>query len=197
MQGSTGDREPNLGSRVPKMRQNHPETSLIPSHITPKYIPKLFWGEMFHPKSLKNGQGVLGTYRPYKTAKPPTGPSCATPKPVCGGPCGQPSAWMPPTVSQDTTQSLWDPTLGSPGHPGSGKIQLVRFSLFSSQICLTKLPKPPRGHPVRPRNLSAGVPAGDQVLGCLLQCLKTPHNQYGALPWGPPGTLGPTDSKIF
>ena len=64
---------------------------------------------------------------PCKTAKTATGPSCATPKPVCGGPCRQPSAWMPPTVSQDTTQSLWDPTLGSPGHPGSGKIQLVKI----------------------------------------------------------------------
>ena len=45
-------------------------------------------------------------------------------------------------------------------------------------------------------NLSAGVPVGNQVLGCLLHCPKTPHNQYGALPWGPPGTLGPAKSKI-
>ena len=59
---------------------------------------------------------------PYKTAKTSTGPSCATPKPVCGGHCG-PSAWMPPTVSQDVTQSVWGPTMGSPGHPGSGKIE--------------------------------------------------------------------------
>ena len=81
---------------------------------------------------------------PCKTSKPPTGPSCANPKPVCGGPCRPPSAWMLPTVSQDAIQSLWDPTLGSPGHPGSGKTQLVKFSLFSSQICPTKLPKPPR-----------------------------------------------------
>ena len=125
---------------------------------------------------------------PCKTAKTATGPSCATPKPVCGGPCGQPSAWMPPTVSQDTTQSLWDPTLGSPGHPGSGKIQPVKFSPFSSQICFAKLPKSPRDHLARPQNPSAGVPAGHQVLGRLLQCPKTPHNQYGALPWGPPGT---------
>ena len=63
---------------------------------------------------------------------------------------------MPPTVSQDTTQSLWDPTLGSPGHPGSGKIQLIKFSLFSSQFCLTELPKPPEDHLVRPQNPSAG-----------------------------------------
>ena len=63
---------------------------------------------------------------PCKTAKTPTGPSCATPKPVRGGPCGAPSAWMPPTVSQDATQSVWDPTMGSPGHPGSGKIEKNR-----------------------------------------------------------------------
>ena len=132
---------------------------------------------------------------PYKTAKTPTGPSCATPKPVGGVPCGQPSAWMPPTVSQDTTQSLWDPTLRSPGHLGSGKIQLVKFSPFSSQICLAKLPKPSRDHLARPQNPSAGVSAGHQVLGCLLQCPKTPHNHYGALPWGPPGTLGPAKLK--
>ena len=132
---------------------------------------------------------------PCKTAKTATQPSCATPKPVCGGPCGQPSAWMRPTVSQDTTQSLWDPTIGSPGHPRSGKIQLVKFSLFSSQIFLTKQPKPPQDHLVRPLNPSAGVPAGHQVLGCLLQCPKTPHNQYGALPWDPQGTLCLAKSK--
>ena len=119
---------------------------------------------IFHPKSPTPPLRVLGTYQPYKTAKTSTGPSCATPKPVCGGTCGQPTAWMPPTVSQDTTQSLWDPTVGSSGHPGSGKIQLVKFSPFSSQICLTKLPKPPRDHLARPQNPSAGVPAGHQVL---------------------------------
>ena len=139
---------------------------------------------------------IFQTNLPCKTAKTATGPSCATPKPVCRGPCGQPSAWMRPTVSQDTTQSLWDPTLGSPGHPGSGKIQRFRFSPVSSQICLAKLPKPPRDHLVRPQNPSAGVPTGHQVLGCLLQCPKTPHNQYGALPWAPQGTLGPAKSNL-
>ena len=68
---------------------------------------------------------------PYKTAKTATGPSCAPPKPICGGPCGPPSAWMPPTVSQDATQSLWGPTMGSPGHPGSGKIKnILNFTHF-------------------------------------------------------------------
>ena len=60
---------------------------------------------------------------PCKTAKTPTGPSCATPKPVRWGPCGPPSAWMPPTVSQGATQSSWGPTMGSLGHPGSGEIK--------------------------------------------------------------------------
>ena len=133
---------------------------------------------------------------PCKTAITATGPSCVTPKPVCGGPCGQPSAWMAPTVSQDTTQSLWDHTLGSPGHPGPGKIQLVKFSSFSGKICLAKLPRPPRDHLLRPQNPSAGVPAGNQVLGCLLQSPKTPHNHYGTLPWGPQGTLGPAKSNL-
>ena len=68
---------------------------------------------------------------PYKTAKTSTGPSCATPKPVCRGPCGPPSAWMPPTVSQDTIQSVWDPNLGSPGYPGSSKIKnILNFTHF-------------------------------------------------------------------
>ena len=160
---------------------------------------------------------------------------------------------MPPTVSQDTTQSVWGPTLGSPGTFGSGKIEknrefhplwgprkkyksksppnpqkckkskfrkndavsskishynhmanllrltgeLVKFSPFSSQICLAKLPNPPQDHLVRPQIPSAGVPAGHQVLGCLLQCRRTPHNHYGALPWGPLGTLGPAKAKMF
>ena len=59
---------------------------------------------------------------------------------------------------QDNTQTLWDPTLGSPGHPGSGKIQLVKFSPLSSQICLAKLPKPPWDHLVRPQTRLRGGP---------------------------------------
>ena len=68
---------------------------------------------------------ILQPNLPCKGAKAFTGPSCATPKPVCRGPCEQASAWMPPTVSQDATQSVWGPTLGSPGHPGSGKIKNI------------------------------------------------------------------------
>ena len=118
MPGSASDQGPKLGSRGPKMRQNHPETSLIPSHITPKHIPKLFLVGDFSPQVPKKRLSpqtpplmVLGTYRPHKIAKTSMGPSCATPKPVRGCPCEQPSAWMPRTVSQDTAQSLWDPTI--------------------------------------------------------------------------------------
>ena len=158
MQGSTGDQGPKLGSREPKMRQNHPETSTIPPHSNTKHIPKLFFRVIFHPKSLQNRsvpKPPLQATRqnlPCKTAKTATGPSCAILKPVCGGLCGRPNAWMPPTVSQDTVQSLWDPTLGSPGHPGSVKTRIVKNSPFSSQICLAKLPKAPRDHLVRPQN---------------------------------------------
>ena len=150
----------------------------VPRHHTITMGPYL--GVPRAPWALQNPTCKIFTVfepnLPCKTAKIATGPSCATPKPVCGGPCGQPSAWMRPTVSQDTTQSLWDPTVGSPGHPGSGKIQLVKISPFSSQICLAKLPKPPQDPLVRPQNPSAGVPAGNQLLGCLLQCPKTLYN---------------------
>ena len=71
----------------------------------------------FHPNQAK---------MPYQTRAPARAAFFCGPKPVCGGPCGQPSAWMPPTVSQDSTQSLWDPTLGSLGHPGSAKIKKNR-----------------------------------------------------------------------
>ena len=165
-------------------------------HYPQTHFKTFLGGVIFHPKSPNPPLRVLGTYRPDKTAETSTGPSCAAPKPVCRGPCGQPRAWMSPTVSQDTTQSLWGPTLGSPRHPESSKIQLVKFSPFSSQICLAKLPKPPWDHLVRPQNPSAGVPADNQVLGCLLQCPKTPHSHYGTLPWGPQGTLGPGKSNL-
>ena len=164
--------------------------------------PYLLCGPQGTLGPVKNGKifTVFQPNLPCKSAKTATGkpPSWVTPKPVCGGRCGQPSAWMPPTVSQDTTQSLWDPTVGSPGHPGSSKIQLLKFSPVSSQnFCLANLPKPPRDHLVRPQNPSAGVAAGHQVLGCFLQCPKTPYDHYGTLRWDPPGTLGPAKSKIF
>ena len=84
---------------------------------------------------------------PYKTAKTSTGPSCATPKPVCGGPCGPPSAWMPPTMSQNATHSVWGPTMGSPRHPGSSKIEkTANFTQFGSpkKIQVEKPPKTPK-----------------------------------------------------
>ena len=110
-------------------------------------------------------------------------PSFATPKPVCGGPCGQPSAWMPPTVSQDTTQSLWDPTLGSPGHLGSGEIQPS-----SSQICHTKLPKPPGDHLVDPKTRLLGSLWATK---CLDASYSVPRHHtismgpYHGVPWAP------------
>ena len=91
---------------------------------------------------------------PCKAAKTPTGPSCATPKPVCGGPCGQPSALMPPTLSQDTTQSLWGPTMGSPGHPGSGEIEKsANFTHFGVPKKNTSQ-KPPK----RPKSQKIEIP---------------------------------------
>ena len=73
---------------------------------------------------------------PYKTAQPPTGPSCATPKPVCGGPCGQPSACMPPTVSQDATQ--WGP----PGTLGPAKSKTPRISSIPGSPKKTQVENP-------------------------------------------------------
>ena len=54
MQGASGDQRPKLGSTGPKMRQNHPETSLIPIQSIPKHIPKLLGGVIFQPKSPQN-----------------------------------------------------------------------------------------------------------------------------------------------
>ena len=164
------------------------------SQDTTQSLWDLTSGSPGHPGS---GKIQLVEFSPFSSqscpAKLPKPPRDHLVRPQ--NPGGQPSAWMPPTVSQDTTQSLCDPTLGSPGHPGWGKIQLAKFSTFSSQICLAKLPKTPRNDLVRTQSPSAGVPEGHQVLGCLLQCPKTPHNQYGTLPWGPLGTSGPAKSK--
>ena len=201
MPGSAGDQGPKLGSRGPKLCQNHPEISFIVPQSIPKHIPKRFGGGHFSPQlpkkrlspqtppvgyyaptgltklpkpprdHLVRPQNLRGSLRatkcldasysvprhhtitmepylgfprapwvrqnptcksftvfppnmPCKAAKTATGPSCATPKPVGGGPCGQPSAWMRPTV------------------------------------------------------------------------FKTPHNHYGTLPWGPQGTLGPAKSNL-
>ena len=111
------------------MRQNHPETSLIPSHITPNHIPELFLGGDFSPQVPKKrlspqpppkGTRHLPALQNYQNLH---GTIMCDPKTRLRGPCGPASAWMLPTVSQDTTQSVWGPTMGSPGHPGSGKIE--------------------------------------------------------------------------
>ena len=69
------------------------------------------------------------------------------PKTHLPGLCGRPSAWMPPIVSQDVTQSVWGPTLGSPGHPGSGKIKnILTFTHFgvAKKNTSQKAPKYPK-----------------------------------------------------
>ena len=149
-------------------------------------------GSPGHPGS---GKTQLGKKSPFSSQISPTRRVrrrtqrfFATPKPACRGPCRQKSAGRSSILSQDTTQSLWDPTVGSPGHPGSSKTQLGKISPFSSQGCPTKRA---RSGFWRPLNPPAGVPAGKQTLGCRLQCPRTPHNQYGTPPWGPWGTLGP------
>ena len=105
-----------------------------------------------------------------------------TPNLVYGGPCTQTSAGRPSILSQDTTQSLWDPTVGSPGHPGSGKTQLGKFHHFPAKIAPPNARAGTRSSFWRPQNPPAGVPAGKQTLGCRLQCPRTPHNQYGTPP---------------
>ena len=102
---------------------------------------------------------------PCKTAKTSTGPSCATPKPVCRGPCGQPSARMPPTLSQAAIQSVWGPTMGSPGHPGSGKIEKTTNFTHSGVPDKNTCQKPEKSGP----RTSIGVPLS-----------QSPGNQIGA-----------------
>ena len=60
---------------------------------------------------------------PYQMRVPARAAFSGDLNPACGGPCGQRNARMPPRVSQDTTESLWDPTLGSLRHPGDAKIK--------------------------------------------------------------------------
>ena len=86
-------------------------------------------GSPGHPGSGKSQLGKISPFssqiHPTKRARRRAQLFLATPKPACGGPCGQTSTRMPPTVPQDTTQCVWDPTLGSLGHPGSGKIKKI------------------------------------------------------------------------
>ena len=74
---------------------------------------------------------VLQPNLPYSTHTPARTAVFGDPKTRLQGPCGQTNAWMPPTVPQDTTQSVWDPTLSSLGPPGSGKIKkIAQFTCF-------------------------------------------------------------------
>ena len=69
---------------------------------------------------------------PYKTAKTATGPSCATPKPVCGGPCG---------------------------HPGSGKIKnilyFIHFGVPGKNTSRKAPPKPQNARKSKFRKIEA------------------------------------------
>ena len=100
----------------------------------------------------------------------------------------------PKTAHKHCGTLPWDPW--STGGPS--KSNFVNFALFCltpSQNALPNAPNGARGVFLRPQNRSPGVPAGNQVLGCLLQCPRTPHNHYGTPPWGPSGTRGAAKSK--
>ena len=108
----------------------------------------------------------------------------------------QKSASMPPNANQDTTESLWDPTLGVPRPPpGPANPNLAVFSRFGGKFGWENCPTV-RGTVLRgPQNCFTGVPVSKKVLQWLLNHTKTPHNHYGTLPGGPHGTLGPAKSK--
>ena len=119
-----------------------------------------------------------------------------TPKPVCRGPSTRKSDGKPSIGPQGATQSLWDPTLGSTRHPGSGKIKNIpNFSLTRPKCPAKRVRRRALRFFATPKPV-CGVPAGNQVLGCLLQCPRTPHNHCGAPPWVPQGTPGPAKLKI-
>ena len=84
----------------------------------------------------------------------------------------------------------WGPE-GTLGPAKSNFFQNPNFHRFPAKFALPNARAGARGVFLRPQNPSPGVPAGKQVLGCLLQCPRTPHNHYGTPPWGPLGTLGP------
>ena len=102
------------------------------SHDTTQSLWDPIVGSRGHPGSGKIQLFPKSKFSPFPSQICPTKHArrraqrfFATPKPACGGPCGQTRARMPPTVSQDTTGSVWDSTLGSLGHPGSGKIKKI------------------------------------------------------------------------
>ena len=118
------------------------------------------------------------------------------PKSACGGPCIQKSASMPPNAYQDTTQSLWDPTLGVPRAPRVWQNPTWPFSAVLG-VNLAGRTAPPCAEPScgDPDTALQGSLFPKKVLQSLLNHTKTPHNHYGTLPGGPHGTLGPAKSK--
>ena len=135
-------------------------------------------GSPGHPGS---GKSRLGENSPFSSQICPTKHACqhaqrffATPKPACGGPCGQKSAGRPSIPSKPNLEKNHRfPAKFAPPNARAG----ARSSFW------------------RPRNPLAGVPADKQTLRCRPQCPNTPCNQYGTPPWVPWGTLGPTKAE--
>ena len=88
----------------------------------------------------------------------------------------------------------WGPE-GTLGPAKSNFFQNPNFHRFPAKFALPNAHAGARSVFLRPQNPPAGVPAGKQVLGCRLQCPRTPQGQYGTPPWGPLGTLGLAKSK--
>ena len=84
---------------------------------------------------------------------------------------------------------------GPQGTPGPTKPNLAVFTRLGGKVGWENCPTVRRAVLRGPQNCFTGVPAGNQVLQCLLQCPRTPHNHYGTPPWGPSGTRGPAKSK--
>ena len=133
---------------------------------------------------------------PTKTASRAQSHLAGTQKPISRVPSHQKSAWTPSKVSQDNTQTLWDPTLGSMEHHGSVKCELCEFHPFPAKIASQNCPNCCGAVLRGPQNWFMGVPARKKVLGGLLYCPMTPHNHYGTLRWGPQGTVDPAKSKL-
>ena len=83
----------------------------------------------------------------------------------------------------------WGPE-GTLGPAKSNFFENPNFYRFPDKFALPNARASARSVFLRPQNPPAGVPAGKQVLGCRLQCPRTPQDQYGTPPWGPLGTLG-------
>ena len=100
----------------------------------------------------------------------------------------------PKTPQNHYGTGSWGPE-GTLGPAKSNFFENPNFHRFPAKFALPNARAGARGVFLQPQNPSPGVPAGEQVPGCLLQCPRTPHNHYGTPPWGPLGTLGPAKPK--